>query len=221
MTPSRSLAPAPTVPAPTMQRRPAIAGFTLIEMVVTLAVMFSFFLMAIPSFATMRQRAALRGAGDEVLAFWNEARFEAVKRNQMVKVGVMRVGTDGFCLGAATTTNESDTLPCDCSMAAPSSNACDVARYPADQAEWNKVQLAGASWGGSTSLSDLKAVVIEPKRTLLTEPADKGTLQLDAPPGQLHYKLNLSVDRLGRGLLCESTHATARLPDYDKRRCAD
>jgi type II secretory pathway pseudopilin PulG len=204
-----------------MRRHPAIAGFTLIELAVTIAVVFIFFMMAFPSFASLKQRSAIRGAGDQVLGFWNEARFEAVKRNQMVKVGVMRVGTDGFCLGAATTTNESDTLPCDCSMAAPSSNACDVARYPADQAEWNKVQLAGASWGGSTSLSDLKAVVIEPKRTLLTEPADKGTLQLDAPPGQLHYKLNLSVDRLGRGLLCESTHATARLPDYDKRRCAD
>ena len=74
--------------------RPATAGFTLIELMVTIAVMFSFFLMAIPSFATMRQRAALRGAGDEVLAFWNEARFEAVKRNQMVKVGAMRVGVD-------------------------------------------------------------------------------------------------------------------------------
>ena len=202
-------------------RRPAIAGFTLIEMVVTIAVMFSALLMAVPSFATLRQRAALRGAGDQVLAFWNEARFEAVKRNQMVKVGVMRVGTDGFCLGAATTSNEADTLPCDCSLPTPASNACDVARFPADQSEWNRVTLAGASLGGSTSLSNLKAVVVEPKRTILTEPADKGTIQLAGPPGQLHYKLNLNVDRLGRGLLCESSNATARLPDYDKRRCAD
>jgi prepilin-type N-terminal cleavage/methylation domain-containing protein len=100
-------------------RRSAIAGFTLIELMITLAVLFSAMLMAIPSFAAMRQRAALRGAGDSVLAFWNEARFEAVKRNQMVKVGAMRVGVDGFCLGAATTSNEADTLPCDCSSAAP------------------------------------------------------------------------------------------------------
>ena len=204
-----------------MRPRPALAGFTLIELMVTLAVMFSALLMAIPSFASMRQRAALRGAGDAVLAFWNEARFEAVKRNQLVKVGVMRVGVDGFCLGAATTTNESDTLPCDCSSATPASNACDVARYPADQSEWNKVTLAGASLGGSTSLSNLKPAVIEPKRTTLTESADKGTLQLAGPPGQLHYRLNMNVDRLGRGLLCESSNATARLPDFDKRRCAD
>ena len=206
---------------PVPLRRLVQAGFTLIELMVTIAVMFSFFLMAIPSFATMRQRAALRGAGDEVLAFWNEARFEAVKRNQMVKVGAMRVGVEGFCLGAATTTNEADTVPCDCSAAAPAVNACNVARYPADQSEWNKVTLSGASLGGSSSLSDLKPAVIEPKRTMLTESTDKGTLQLAGPPGQLHYKLNLNVDRLGRGLLCESANATARLPDYDNRRCAD
>lgn len=202
-------------------RRPAPAGFTLIELSVTIAVLFSFFLMAFPSFATLRQRAALRGAGDEVLAFWNEARFEAVKRNQMVKVGVLRVGTEGFCLGAATTTNEADTVPCDCSSAAPASNVCDVARYPANQSEWNGVTLLGASLGGGTSLSDLKPAVIEPKRTTLTESNDKGTIRLAGPPGQLAYKLNLNVDRLGRGLLCESSSATARLPDYDKRRCAD
>jgi prepilin-type N-terminal cleavage/methylation domain-containing protein len=203
------------------QRRPTIAGFTLIELMVSLAVMLSALLMAVPSFAALRQRAVLRGAADDVLAFWNQARFEAVKRNQLVKVGVLRVGVDGFCLGAATTTNEGDTVPCDCSAAAPSTNTCDVARFPSSQSEWNSVSLAGASLGGSTSLSDLKPVVIEPKRTTLTEPADKGTIQLAGPPGQLHYRLNLNVDRLGRGLLCESGNATARLPDYDQRRCAD
>lgn len=204
-----------------MRTRRSSAGFTLIEVSVTVAVLFSFLLMAFPSFATLRQRAALRGAGDEVLAFWNEARFEAVKRNQMVKVGVLRVGTEGFCLGAATTTNEADTVPCDCSSAAPATNACDVGRYPASQTEWNGVTLLGASLGGGTSLTDLKPAVIEPKRTTLTESGDKGTIRLAGPPGQLAYKLNLNVDRLGRGLLCESSSATARLPGYDKRRCAD
>jgi len=204
-----------------ISRRKSASGFTLIELMVTIAVLFIFLLMAFPSFATLRQRSAIRGAGDQVLSFWNQARFESVKRNQLVKVGVRQVPGGGFCLGAATTSNEADSTPCDCSVAAPVTNACDVARYPADQSEWQSVSLAGASLGGSTSLSDLKAVVIEPKRTTLTEATDQGTLSLAGPPGQLAYKLNLNVDRLGRGLLCESSTATARLPDYDKRRCAD
>ena len=196
-------------------------GFTLIELMVTLAVLFIFFIMAVPSFASLKQRSAIRGAGDQALSFWNEARFEAVKRNQMVKVGV-RTGSNGaFCLGAATTTDEADATPCDCMSAAPSSNVCDVMRYPADQSEWNGVTVSAISMGGTTSLLSIKPVVIEPKRTTLTEAGDKGTLSLAGPTGQMAYKLNLYVDQLGRGLLCESSTSTARLPEYNKRRCAD
>jgi type II secretory pathway pseudopilin PulG len=206
---------------PMSRPRPAARGFTLIELSVVLSVMMTFCLMAIPSFAGLRQRAALRGAADATLSFWNEARFEAVKRNQLVKVGVWTGGNGAFCLGAATTNDEADATPCDCSSAAPASNACDVARYPADQAEWNRVSLAGVSFGGTTSLAALKPVVIDPKRTMLTEPGDSGTVSLAAPPGQAHYKLNLHVDRLGHGLLCQSSNDTTRLPDYGSRRCAD
>jgi prepilin-type N-terminal cleavage/methylation domain-containing protein len=202
-------------------RRPHSRGFTLIELAVTIAVMFIFFMMAFPSFASLKQRSAIRGAGDQVLGFWNEARFEAVKRNQLVKVGFMRVGVSGFCIGAATTTSESDSSACDCSSAAPATNVCDVGRYPSDQTEWQRVTLVGASLGGSTGVTNLRAVVIEPKSTTLTEPGDVGAISLASPPGQVAYTLNLRVDTLGRGLLCESSSSTAQLPEYNARRCAD
>ena len=211
--------------APTARSRPAprhrARGFTLIELTIGIGVLFTFLLMALPDFSSLRQRAAIRGAGDQVLSFWNEARFQAVKRNQLVKVGVATVPGGGFCLGAATTNDEADATPCDCSVAAPSTNACNVARYPADQSEWNRVSLAGITLGGSTSVTAPKPVVIEPKRTILTEPADKGAISLAGPPGGMAYKLNLRVDQLGRALLCESVNATGRLPDYNARRCAD
>jgi prepilin-type N-terminal cleavage/methylation domain-containing protein len=196
-------------------------GFTLIELMVTLTIAFIFLLMAVPSFQGLKQRSAIRGASDQMLSFWNEARFEAVKRNQLVKVGVMTDASGSFCLGAATTTDEADSTPCDCTAANPVTNVCDVSRYPANQADWNGVTLAGVTLGGTTSLSALKPVVIEPKRTTLTEPTDKGTISLAAPKGAIDYKVNLNVDQLGRGLLCESSSATGRLPDYVGRRCAD
>jgi type II secretory pathway pseudopilin PulG len=203
-------------------RRATAKGFTLIELVVTLSVAITFCMMAIPSFASLRQRSAIRGAGDELLSFWNEARFEAVKRNQLVKVGVYPVAGGGFCLGAATTSDEADSTPCDCSSAAPTTNACDVARYPANQAEWNRVSLVGVTLGGTTALTAPKPVVIDPKRTMLTEPGDKGAISIAGPPGGgSTYRLNLRVDQLGRGLLCESLNATSRLPDYNTRRCSD
>jgi type IV fimbrial biogenesis protein FimT len=198
-----------------------IAGLTLIELMITVAIVSIMLVIAIPSFSALNQRATLRGAADQMLSVWNLARFEAVKRNQMVKVGVKTDASGAFCLGAATTNDPSDTTPCDCMSAAPASNVCDVARYPTDQSEWKKVSLAGVTIGGTTLLTSAQPVVIEPKRTSLTEPSDKGTISLAGPPGQNSYKLNLSIDQLGHGVLCESATAASKLPEYGNRHCAD
>ena len=56
-------------------------GFTLVELMVGLAVLAILTAAALPSFAAFRQRAAVREAADQAVAFWNTARFEAVKRN--------------------------------------------------------------------------------------------------------------------------------------------
>jgi prepilin-type N-terminal cleavage/methylation domain-containing protein len=194
-------------------------GFTLVELLTTLSVLSILAVIAVPSFSQMRQRAALRGAADNTLAFWQNARFEAIKRNQMVKVGV-RVGADGsFCLGAATTRDPADATVCDCTSAAPATNACDVDRFPADQGEWRGASFAGATLGGGTS-TVRRPVVIEPMRTSLTEAADAGTLSLAAPSGPGAYELRLAVDRMGRGSLCEASEASDTLPEYASRRCA-
>jgi type IV fimbrial biogenesis protein FimT len=190
-------------------------GFTLIELMVTLTVVFVLALVAVPSFLAVRQRAALRGAGDQALSLWNQARFEAAKRNSMVKVGVHSSGTD-FCLGAATTTDASDTTPCDCSSAAPTSDACDVARFPNDQSEWKGVTLSGTPTLGN----DHGVAVIDPRLTSLTDATAVGTVTLAAPPGRISYKLNLHVDALGRVVLCESTTDANPMSDYSDRRCA-
>jgi type IV fimbrial biogenesis protein FimT len=203
----------------TIRRHSRPLGFTLVELLITLSVLSILTVIAVPSFSQMRQRAALRGAADNTLAFWQNARFEAIKRNQMVKVGV-RVAADGsFCLGAATTQDPADATVCDCTSAAPATNACDVDRFPADQGEWRGASFAGATLGGGTS-TVRRPVVIEPMRTSLTEAADAGTLSLAAPSGPGAYELRLAVDRLGRGSLCEASEASDTLPEYASRRCA-
>jgi prepilin-type N-terminal cleavage/methylation domain-containing protein len=206
--------------------RPSSAGFTLVELMITVAVVVILALIALPSFSSFRQRSALRGAGDQVESFWSQARFEAAKRNQMVKVGVNTNGSN-FCLGAATTTNRDDTTPCDCFTA----NACDVAGFPAPpvsnfdtQSEWRGVTFVVAS-GTTPTLggADQSVAVIEPKRAGLASanPAGQaGALTFAAPRGAKSYKLNFVVDQFGRGTLCQSTASTDTMSDYINRKCS-
>jgi prepilin-type N-terminal cleavage/methylation domain-containing protein len=190
-------------------------GFTLIELMVTVAIIIIVSMLAIPSFQAQRQRAATRGAGDQMLNFWNQARMETLKRNAMVKVGFRQSASGNtFCMGAAVTTISADTTSCDCTSATPGSDVCDVARFPEGNAEWSSVSLTGITLGGGTNITDMQPVVIDPKRLFLAVPADAGTVTITSPPGSRSYKLNLSVDRFGRGYLCQSASSPDNLSDY-------
>jgi Tfp pilus assembly protein FimT len=191
---------------------------------VTVAVVLILGILAVPSFVSFRSRSALRGATDEVVSFWNQARFEAAKRNQMVKVGVKTNGTN-FCLGAATTTTSTDTTPCDCFTA----NACDVAGFPAPptpstfdtQSEWAGVRFVTVS-GTTPTLggTNNSVAVIDPKRGTLASAPAAGSLTFADPMGGKDYKVNFRVDALGRPLLCESTLAAQHMPEFIARSCA-
>jgi type IV fimbrial biogenesis protein FimT len=186
-------------------------GFTLIELMVTLTVILVLTLLALPSFRTFQQRSALRGAADQAQSFWNQARFEAAKRNQMVKVGI-ETGAGGFCLGAATTTDAADDTPCQCLTG----TNCDVAVWPKDQAAWRDVTLNGTPTLGTTN----PVAVIEPKRATLATPGQAGVIGFLAPSGPRDYRLNLRIDELGRALLCESSAAPSHMSDYNNQSCS-
>jgi prepilin-type N-terminal cleavage/methylation domain-containing protein len=196
-------------------------GFTLIELMVTVAVVVILGMLALPSMIAFRERATLRAGTEQVVSFWNQARFEAAKRNQMVKVSVKTNG-GAFCLGATTTTDPADETICDCFTA----NACNVAAFPAPAAsnatqnEWNGMTFVVVN-GTTPTLggADKKVAVIEPKRGGLTEASDAGALTFGDPPGGKNYKLNMRVDAFGRALLCESTQATDHMSDYINRSC--
>jgi prepilin-type N-terminal cleavage/methylation domain-containing protein len=202
------------------------SGFTLVELMVTVAVFVTLVMLAVPSFTDFRKRSAIRGATEEALGFWNQARFDAARLNQPIKFGLVTSGSN-FCLGAAPATTAELTAvaagtaitPCDCFT----TTACTVGRFPADatassQAEWRGVTVAASpSLGVGTS----GVTVIEPKKTALFASGDEGNISFVSPTGRWNYKVNLHIDRFGRGMLCESTSATDQLTEYANRRCAD
>ena len=204
------------------------SGFTLIELMVTVAVIILLSALAYPSFIAVRQRAAVRGAAEQTVGFWNQARLEAAKRNSFVKVGY---GTSGnnFCLGATTTTDPTNHTACDCfeSDSTQTATFCNVSRFPANasnqaadilasQSEWRGVTLATSSFGTTN------VAVIEPKRTSVVDATDIGNITLNSPSGRKNYRLNVHVDQFGRAVVCQSNASGIDdMPDFNNRKCAD
>jgi prepilin-type N-terminal cleavage/methylation domain-containing protein len=198
------------------ENKPSMRGFTLIELMVTVGVLSIILMAALPSFNEFRQRSALRGATDQIISFWANARFESLKRNALVKVSM---GTDNanYCMGAAVTTESDDDTQCDCFQTNPASaDFCDVGRYPVNQAEWKRIRYLGAP---DDLIGDDGVVIIDPKRGGLTIPTSAGYWELASPAGGVDYRLRVNVDLFGRAVACEPSAASAKMPQYTNRRC--
>ena len=221
-----------------MNQIQASKGFTLIELMVTISVMAILLAIAIPSFNEFRQRAALRGAADQIVTFWGDARFEALKRNRLVNVGFR---TDGarFCLGARTVTSPIAAATCDCfavvnpavadNAADVVGTACNIGVYPpvaagpvSNQGEWRSILVGTATTLGN---DDGGVIVIDPKRGNITDSGtgingDEGRIFLKTPDSSnTNYRLNVVFDRNGRAVVCEPTAAPNKLPQFTNRRC--
>jgi prepilin-type N-terminal cleavage/methylation domain-containing protein len=186
-----------------------IHGFTLIELMVAIAVLAILTALAVPAFVDFRERAAVRGAGDQLVSFWANARLEALKRDQVIAVTLRRSGAD-VCIGAAT-----GTAACDCF----STNACNVAQYPSGQSEWRGVTPLGNPTLGPNDADAIGLAVIDPKRGYLSDDDDDGGVTIQSPRGN-NFRLRFYVDRWARAYLCSPTDSPMSLPDYSNRTCA-
>jgi prepilin-type N-terminal cleavage/methylation domain-containing protein len=192
-----------------------VAGFTLIELVVAIAVLAILAVLVIPSFADFRDRAALRGAADQLTTFWGDARFEALRRDSLVKVGFNTTSGGAMCIGAQTTTDPADDDACDCFTA----GACNVGAYPAVQTDWKRIRPEGQPTLGDTDGDDNGVAVIDPKRGTLTQSGDAGRMSLQGTSEGRPYRLDVVIDRNGRAIQCEPSAAAAKIPAFTNRRC--
>lgn len=195
-------------------RRLQSGGFTLIELMVTLAVLAVLMAAAIPAFVDFRERAAVRGAGEELVSFWADAKLEAVKRDVPVTILLSKNAAGNMCLGATTGT------ACNCFNA----NACDVAQFPKDssgpaQADWQGVTMVGNPTLGPTDTDGDGVATIDPNRGYLANASDVGGMTIQSP-GSKAFRLRFYVDRWARPYLCAPTDSPRILSDYSSRTCA-
>lgn len=176
-------------------RRGHESGFTLIELMVTLAVLAILATLAAPSFASLIDRSRLRGATDDLVSLLNTARANAIKLQRDVNVSIS--GTSSWCAGAVSApgpSNEGDRMPdaavCDCAVA----GSCMLAGNPAlvssssyPGATLSSVATAITKGGGGVVFNaklggfDLSALPGDPL-FIVTSPSGKFKTQVSASP---------------------------------------
>jgi type IV fimbrial biogenesis protein FimT len=107
-------------------------GFTLVELLVALAIVGIILTVAAPSFRSMIEMKRLRGIHAQVITDMNYARSEAVTRNMYLRV-VVGSSPAMTCYSLYTSPNNGDR--CDCSLATP------ALRCPAPLVEVRSVQV--------------------------------------------------------------------------------
>lgn len=133
-------------------RRPQArqAGFTLIEVMVVIAIMGILFSIAIPAFSSWRERSALRSASETMIAHLKQARHYAMAESRNVDVTLDTVSPDGYTLdnggSHAMTVTFSDEYSNTISFGSSTSNIAGI-RFKSDGqiAETDGSSLMGAS----------------------------------------------------------------------------
>lgn len=168
------------------------AGFTLIELMVTLAVMAILLVAATPSFVDFFDKSSVRGAADSAISLIGNARAEAVKTDLGVNISMAGTGTS-WCLGANSATPPIGGNPvgvaatCTCTDATQcivsgQRTAIEVGAYP------------------GVSVGALPAPLIFDSKLGTITPLGVREFTLTSPRGK--YDLTVQVNALGQARLC-------------------
>lgn len=171
-------------------------GFTLVELMVGVAVLAILAAVALPSFRDMVQRSKVKGAADAAIALVGEARTGSVKAGRDVNVSLTGSGT-AWCIGAnaapdPTTAGDpyqalATTDTCDCT----SSTACTVGvdRLVVNGADHPQVGVSNAGaivFDGKLGLQRAASATALPSTANLadfTSPDGQYLLRVQVSPG--------------------------------------
>jgi len=201
-------------------------GFTVIELMIAVAVIAIITSLALPSYRALIEKRQLTSSTLQVAAFLSAAKIEAVKRNQNIRLA--SDVSDGWCLGFASYAPNADPdAVCDCSITDPDApGACTVGNLD-DSARELRI-ISGSSFDNHADLADITlgagpgdVVTFDPLRGMLL--VDNAVLavpvevKLTSKYGT--YALNVRALPTGRVTVCNDhvarPGAESPVPGYD------
>jgi len=187
-------------------------GLTLVELLVTVAVVAIITTLALPSYRALIEKRYVTSGAQQLAAFVSSAQLEAVKRNENVALDYFHNGdadAPAWCVGveAVGVSRNLNPADCDCSVN-PSECTLDgvTPRYLAQDSFERGDTLVAVVGDGD--------FVIDRVRGLMAEVDDEVTFQFLSQPGHL-YALNVVVGPTGRVRICsDSDRAERPVPGF-------
>jgi type IV fimbrial biogenesis protein FimT len=185
------------------QRKPL--GFTVIELMITVAVLVILIGLAVPSFRDLMDKSRLRGATDGVVNLLNFSRINAVKLGKQVNVSV---NASNWCAGAVDADSAGANTP---GNPIPVVSACDcTATTVACTVGGQNALVLSSSYSGVTVTSGATNILLSGKGGITFNPKfgslDLGTftnlsaLTLKSPTQK--YSTQITVSPLGEVSAC-------------------
>jgi len=169
------------------------SGFTLIELIVVMAVIAIAVTLATPTWEQVSHKRKLTSATEQLAALLVVAQSEAQKRNQEVSLAFKRDDTQEWCVAA-----DLGADGCDCRVTDPESEqfcTVDGTENRIEASAFPSLELIAAMDSTGDSL-----ITFDPVRGIL-KPLGDG-LQLTLESGRGYYRLRLSIGPTGLLSIC-------------------
>lgn len=183
-------------------RHDKILGLTIVELMVSLALLAITLALALPSYREMVEKRQLTQGAEQVFAFLNSTQGIASRSNSVVTVSYSRTAEDDWCFGAVL-----GNTPCDCNEAiSTEADFCSI-----DGAVKRLTNDHVGNAGLLASISGDGAFAYDPVRGLMVNLNDSMDAELHSPGDS--YQLRLIVSNTGHAVLC-SKDADHAVPGY-------
>jgi type IV fimbrial biogenesis protein FimT len=183
------------------------SGFTLIELMVTLAVLAILLVAAAPSFSDFIDKSRLKGAAQGAVDVINNARAESVRQGRDVRVA-MKGTTTAWCLGANAAAEPS--AP---GEPIPAASACDCSTSPAACLVSGQQLVFATSQNDGVELSAApSADFVFSNRLGTVDGLGTTTITMTSP--RKTFDLELTVTPLGQVSLCVPASSDLPIAGY-------